>query len=646
MDCKELTDILSDKVLAELTAHERAGVAAHVAECSACKQEWGLDQESQDLHTAAEVLDAHNSVKDAVMARITGSETGHPLDAAAERQDGPEKLDGYELLGKLGRGGMGVVYKARQISVDRIVAVKILPQRLSHNEVYLERFFREARSAARMNHSNIVQAIDAGFDRGYHYFVMEHVDGPSVADRLRRDGVLDEKEALQVTRDIAAALAHAEKHNIVHRDIKPQNIMLTSDGVAKLADLGLAKRSVEETGVVTATEGVPADRFVTTAEGHAVGTPLYMSPEQASGERNLDTRSDIYSLGATLLHMVTGVVPFDDEATERILSERQTQSAPSPEELRPDLSPATCRLIRRMMAYDVAERYQSAEELLTEVDTILLGQTPISEAPTDEELAAQRRSVSRVRTSRVLLIFLAMSAVILMTVGAFIAMSDRSQASRVSEPEQEQQRLTAELALARTWIDLFDGKSLNGWEAVERFPREGEPGEVRVRNGEIILERGNKWSAISCTRGVLSVDYELELDAMRVEGNGSFCCMVFPVSGLRATLEVGGLGGDVVGIAGLDGKHADANETTKRMKFQNGRWYRMRLRVTESRIEFWIDGEAKINLNTTDRRFGVPITFRGIRTLGMGSSQTKAALRNIRLRRVDDPVSGAGTKQD
>jgi len=251
------------------------------------------------------------------------------------------------------------VYKARQVSMDRIVAIKVLRTALSRNEVYLERFFREARAAAKLNHSNIVHAIDAGVAGGYHYFVMEFVDGPTVAERIN-EGPMDEAEALRITHEVAQALSHAQGHGIVHRDVKPENIMLTSDGTVKLADLGLAK-------------SYDTDKSVT-VDGRALGTPYYMSPEQARGESTLDTRSDIYSLGATLFHMVTGAVPFDGETSAIVVSKRLTEPVPSPRDLRPEISLATNRLIRRMMSKEPERRYETAEELLEDIEATMRGE--------------------------------------------------------------------------------------------------------------------------------------------------------------------------------------------------------------------------------------------------------------------------------
>jgi len=212
----------------------------------------------------------------------------------AEDQNGRKKrkrIGGFEVLSRVGRGGMGTVYKARQVSMNRIVALKILPPSRAKNATYVQRFLREARSAAQLSHTNIVQAIDVGNADGYYYFAMEFVDGETVQALLEREGVLDERHALTIATAVAHALDHAHRHGIVHRDVKPGNIMIDLHGAVKLADLGLA-RSVEPIDTVT-------------VDGVGVGTPHYIAPEQARGETDVDCRADIYSLGATLYHLLT-----------------------------------------------------------------------------------------------------------------------------------------------------------------------------------------------------------------------------------------------------------------------------------------------------------------------------------------------------
>ncbi len=206
---------------------------------------------------------------------------------AQQKVTGSHKVvGGFEVLEKIGVGGMGAVYRARQVSLDRMVALKVLPPKFAADETFVDRFVREARSAASLNHPNIIQGIDVGSADGYHYFAMELVPGESLSERMKREGFVVEDDALKITREMAEALKHAHGRGLVHRDVKPGNILLGLDGVSKLADLGLARRSVDSSS--------------TTQPGKAVGTPFYISPEQARGEEDVDIRADIYSLGATL----------------------------------------------------------------------------------------------------------------------------------------------------------------------------------------------------------------------------------------------------------------------------------------------------------------------------------------------------------
>src|SRR3954452_1008176 len=221
-------------------------------------------------------------------------------------------IPGYQLLSKLGKGAMATVYKARQLSLDRIVAVKVLPDRMSENPEFVDRFYKEGKAAARLSHNNIVQAIDVGVSPDvYHYFVMEYIEGKTLYDIMQPPPVGDgrsftEPEALEIGIQMADALAHAHQRNLIHRDVKPKNILLTPGGVAKLTDLGLARAMDDKEAAET-------------EAGKAYGTPYYISPEQIRGDVDIDFRADIYSLGATMYHLVTGKPPFDGETPSAVM---------------------------------------------------------------------------------------------------------------------------------------------------------------------------------------------------------------------------------------------------------------------------------------------------------------------------------------
>ena len=289
------------------------------------------------------------------------------------------RIPGYKLVDKLGQGSMGTVYKAVQQSLDRVVAIKVMPPELGRNANFAKRFLREARTVAKLNHPNIVSGIDVGEVDGWRYFVMEYIDGVTVGDILKRGGAMDERRSIRIILQVTQALEHAHRHTMVHRDIKPDNIMIAKDGVAKLCDLGLAKE--------------PKEGGSTTEEGLAMGTPNYISPEQAQGEKDIDIRSDIYSLGATFYHMVTGALPFDGPNPAVIMTRHLLDPLPPPRTRNRELLRGTCQVIEKMMMKGREDRYQEPAELRAHLDILVEGGTTI--AP-----IVVRRKRTRVRRRR------------------------------------------------------------------------------------------------------------------------------------------------------------------------------------------------------------------------------------------------------
>jgi serine/threonine-protein kinase len=271
-----------------------------------------------------------------------------------------EILGNYEILDLAGKGGMGKVYRARQITMDRIVALKILNPDRTANDAFRKRFIREARAAAALNHPNIVRAIDAGEVNGVLFFAMEYIEAENVAQILRRQGPLDEPRAMDIILQMAHALAHASRQGLVHRDVKPENILIDLGGVAKLTDMGLAKST-------------DADGECITQTGRAMGTPYYISPEQIQLVADLDVRVDIYSLGASFYHMLTGTPPFYAESPAAIVSMHLTEDFVSPRVHKPALSEGVCTVVARMMEKDRARRYQTAEELIEALEKLKYG---------------------------------------------------------------------------------------------------------------------------------------------------------------------------------------------------------------------------------------------------------------------------------
>ncbi len=268
-------------------------------------------------------------------------------------------LGGCRLLEKIAQGGMGVIFKATQLNLNRIVAVKVLAEDLSDDESFVRRFIEEARAAGQLSHHNIVHINDVGEHRGVFYFIMEYVDGENLKAVLQRSGPLSVERALVVALQVCYALRHAHERGIIHRDIKPENVMITRDGVVKLADLGLAKRI-----------GAGAGDGLTQA-GSIFGTPYYMAPEQAKDFSNVDQRSDIYSLGVTLFKAISGRVPFDGRSPIEIMVKALDGRHPPLRSLRDGVPELVEKLVDRMMARRQEDRFQGIDEVISELKRIL-----------------------------------------------------------------------------------------------------------------------------------------------------------------------------------------------------------------------------------------------------------------------------------
>ena len=274
------------------------------------------------------------------------------------------KIANFELLERIGQGGMGTVFKARQISMDRIIALKVLPPSMARQKKFIERFVREARASARLNHPNIVNGIDVGHDNGLYYFAMEYVEGENLKDTITK-GRISEERVIDIARAIARALAHAHANGILHRDIKPDNILIDKHQTPKLCDLGLARLDNDTENEKQLTQ-----------QGQAVGTPHYISPEQARGESNLDAKTDLYSLGATMYHLVTGETPFDGATSILVMTRHITDKCKHPNEHGVQLSKGMVAVLAKLLTKDRNDRYESAEQLANDLDRMEQGKAP------------------------------------------------------------------------------------------------------------------------------------------------------------------------------------------------------------------------------------------------------------------------------
>ena len=313
----------------------------------------------------------HTPVAEAELASSTPGRSGDRLASSAvssssndltislpeDERGARRRLGDFELVRKIGQGGMGEVWLANQVSLDRNVAVKVLPRTLASQENFIERFQREAKAAASLVHPNVIQIYAYGIDEGTPYFAMEYVEGEDLQQRMRSVQQLDVREIVEVMLGVGAALRAAHEKGLIHRDIKPSNVMIDRNGVVKVMDFGLAK----------ATSG--GSKSLTHA-GLIMGTPNYLSPEQGRGDP-LDGRSDLYSLGVVMYELLTGTLPFRADTPAGLIFKHVYEPPPSPQEIRPDVPPFLVEVTLKLLEKDPDDRYKDAAEFMADLGEFL-----------------------------------------------------------------------------------------------------------------------------------------------------------------------------------------------------------------------------------------------------------------------------------
>ncbi|MFN9720750.1 MAG: serine/threonine protein kinase [Planctomycetota bacterium] len=299
-----------------------------------------------------------------------------PQKSTASGQNRVQQLGDFELKKKLGKGGMGEVFLARQISLDRMVALKTLSKELSKKADFVARFEREAKSMARIDHPNVVKIYAVDSFKGIHFAAIEYIDGQSVQRWLDQRGHFSVADALHVAIVCLEALKHAHAENMVHRDIKPDNILITRKGVVKVADFGLAKAMDEDVSM--------------TQSGTGLGTPLYMAPEQARNAKHVDHRVDIYALGATLYHMLTGKLPFTGSTALELIMAKERGTYPTARSIRAEVPERLDLVIDKLMARDPNHRYRSCDEAIRDLAALALHSETLSFIEGAEALGSGR----------------------------------------------------------------------------------------------------------------------------------------------------------------------------------------------------------------------------------------------------------------
>ncbi len=468
--------------------------AAVVMEAAA--REWmSLEGEESfpDWLVRREVLrrDQVDALSDALAAESGGEGDaagggGAAGDAAARAPHPSEVIKGYRILERLGRGGMGSVYRAEQAGMNRVVALKILRRPFGQVEEHVERLRREARLVGALDHPNIVRGLDVGSHGPYHYFAMEFVEGETLRDLLKKRGIVPESEALRIVEQVCLALDHAHSRGIVHRDVKPGNIIVTPDGTPKLTDYGLAKG--------------PAD-FTLTQSGVTIGTPQYISPEQAKDPVGVGIQTDLYSLGATAYHMLTGIPPHTSDTLAGLLTKVLYEKPRTARQVNPRVSAGASFLVEKMMAKQPRHRYREPREVLRDLRSLAAGRTIVpSNWAGDFEVHEARR--------RVRLIGAGAAAAVVLLAGATVWLQWRN---------QEQARRDREDG-ARGRYAILDAEGpprsheawLNRLQALEEFLRdpanaETPAYEVAVGAREEAQEHVKAWGEARSVRETAAV---------------------------------------------------------------------------------------------------------------------------------------------
>jgi eukaryotic-like serine/threonine-protein kinase len=389
----------------------------------------------------------------------------------------------YRLEARIGAGGMSTVYRATDVTLERQVAIKLMNREVASDSDQLERFRREARAVAQLSHPHIVGVIDAGEDDGRPYIVLEYVEGETLKDRIRRNGRLPITESVAYAIEIARALGAAHARHIVHRDVKPQNVLIDPEGSAKVTDFGIA-RTLEEDGL--------------TADGRVLGTTDYVSPEQALGH-HVSGQSDLYSLGIVLYEMLTGEVPFSGENQVAVAMKHVREEIPDVQDKRPEVSAALAAVLETATAKRESDRYADDTELIADLEDVLGLEAARAGSATGEVTTVLKtlpsRAQSRVplRIRHPLAIVLALLAVAAVIAGAIVFLAPRTHHGTGELPQPAPKATPHQVSLCDTCAHDYNPDALSG-------PKDQHPNEVGLA---VDGDRNTAWTTESYDGDVL-----------------------------------------------------------------------------------------------------------------------------------------------
>jgi eukaryotic-like serine/threonine-protein kinase len=380
------------------------------------------------------------------------------------KMEGMRLAGRYEILHLLGGGGMAVVYKAKDLLLDRFVAVKVMNESLGHDRDFVRRFIREAKAAGSLSHANVVNIYDVGREGDIFYMVMEYVEGPSLIEVIRKEGTLTPEKTVEIASQICDALSHAHKNGIIHRDIKPHNILVSPDELYKVTDFGISYTPRAST---------------ITQKGYVMGTAHYFSPEQASGGE-IYFSSDLYSLGIVIYEMLTGQVPFDGESSISVALKHIHDPVPDPREINPRIPEELCQVIMKALEKDPLKRYQTAQEMKQALQQAML----IFNPPQHDYISQEINQPPRKKRKKWLGGVAAVSGVILLffsyqALGAGHLASDPTAGGRPAHVEQEGNQIPKEHGDYKWWKELPKASRQQN-EAFRDIQVSGSDGDYKV----------------------------------------------------------------------------------------------------------------------------------------------------------------------
>ncbi|PQO44103.1 serine/threonine-protein kinase [Blastopirellula marina] len=617
-----------------LPEEERQAIEDHVANCDLCCEvlrQTPHDAFVERIHAACSPLTELIQGPTPTVATVS-------LDIPSQLRDHPR----YRLIRRLGAGGMGVVYQAEHRLMERPVALKVIHKRLVNSDIAVERFRLEVKAAARLSHRNIVAAYDAEQADDLHFLVMEYIDGVSLSEIVRKRGPLSVLHACNFAMQAAQGMQHAHEQGMVHRDIKPQNMMRTTRGVIKILDFGLARLATKEE---TGEEGLTED-FAT------LGTPDYIAPEQAHDSKRADIRSDIYSLGCTLYYLLAAQAPFPDGTSlDKVIahSERQPTSLT---ELRPDLPAEVAAIVARMMDKDPADRFQTPAEVVAalrpfgipdaeptpeEPRSAVAPTTPSSppKPSVPQPLAAQTikppakpspsvRSSPRVPGNgswRWIVLLAGGCLVVVVAVILAVSSGESADTNPVTQPPPSPIAQDGQ-----PWVNLLPQLDLSADVVAGDWSMTGDGLHVDAFDGARLMIPYQP-----------AREYDFEVTFTRLSGTQSIALHFLDGDG-NATFDIDGWGENLVGIQNVDGQTMNANRTgVSRHELTNGETYTALLRVRRDRVDAYLNGDLMHSYRGDGSNLSMLDLWRMPRpTLGIGAYDSETIFRQIRIRNISN----------